>query len=160
MQGPRANWACLSKKCQQDGAATIYELPVSSVCCPACGSRRIKRLYDSINISSGLAKRTDALVEPAYTQATAGQDAVKRAEKQNGPALAVPLGAIGATLAKLGMPAMNINAPNGKAVAIPRAPPENFLPFQQQAPRPHVLARDTEYTIKRTADGALVPAKQ
>jgi len=159
MQGPRANFACLAKRCQQDGAATIYELPVGSTRCPVCGSKRIRRLYDTINISSGLAKRTDALVEPAYTAAMDKAESATRAARQNGPALAVPIGQVGAALARLGAPNMALSASSGKATPIARAPSGAFTPFQAQAPRPQVVATDREFTIKRKADGTPVAAK-
>ena len=157
--GPRANFACLAARCQQDGAASIYELPIAATRCPVCGSKRIRRLYDSINISSGLAKATDRLVEPAYAQATAGVDSAKRAERQNGPALAVPMSQIGGALAKLGIAGMSLSATDGKAVAVRRPPSGAFTPFQSQAPRPQIVARDTEFAVKRRADGTPVASR-
>ena len=160
MQGPRANWACLSKTCQQDGAATIYELPVSATRCPVCGSKRITRLYDAVNVLSGLARRTDALVEPAYAEVTRNQDSVRRAERQNGPSLAVPIGQLGATLARFGAPGMRIAASEGKGQGLSQAPPgEAFGSFQRQTPKPHVVARDTEFTLGRDAHGMPVARK-
>ena len=99
------------------------------------------------------------MVEPAYTEATAHVESVKRAEKQNGPALAVPMSQIGATLAKLGMPGISLPTTTDKARPVPRAPSVEFTPFQRQAPKPTVIARDTEWAIKRRADGTLEPAK-
>ncbi len=158
MQGPRADYIC--ERCDPEGQSP-FEGPVAAARCSACGRKKwLRRLYNAINISSGLAKTTDRMVEPAYTAATAGQDAARRAERQNGPALAVPLAGIGGALARLGLPAMKIGAPDGKARAIPRAPSDAFAPFQQQTPRPHVIARDTEWAVTKRADGTLAPARQ
>jgi hypothetical protein len=63
--GPRADWTCLSKKCQQDGAATVYyDLPINTTRCPVCGSKRITRLYNAVNVARGIATGVDRMVQP------------------------------------------------------------------------------------------------
>lgn len=162
--GPRANFACLAKRCQQDGAATIYELPITATRCPVCGSKRIRRLYDSINISSGVARKTDALVGPTIEQALDRDAEVRASAAQNqklaGAVRAVPIGQVGARLSELGIPAMSISADAGKATALSRPPSSAFVPFAQQQPKPTILARDREWGITKTADGTLAPVKQ
>jgi len=67
--GPRANFVCLSKKCQQaDGEAPLYELPVAATRCPVCGTTRIRRLFDAVNVGRGMAQHVDRLVEPEVTR--------------------------------------------------------------------------------------------
>lgn len=120
--------------------------------CPVCGSKRITRLFNAINVSSDLAKRTDRIVEPAYTEAMKIRDANKDAlaEKRIAPALGVPIGQLSATLGKLGVGAVPLQG--GGAVALPRPPNANFLPFHRQGPRPASDSkRDTEYSIPRSS---------
>ncbi len=58
---PRADFTCLSPKCRQDGAATVYEdLPIASKRCPVCGSKRITRLYNKIAVVRGAAPERDS----------------------------------------------------------------------------------------------------
>lgn len=71
---PRADWTCLSKKCATDEGAPMFEASIKATCCPECGSKRIKRLFNAINISSGRAKATDALVGPEYERQAALKD--------------------------------------------------------------------------------------
>lgn len=48
---PHANFSCLSKKCRtDDGAAPVYDLPLTAKRCPVCGSSRIRRLFDAVNV--------------------------------------------------------------------------------------------------------------
>ena len=57
---PRADWTCLSPKCRQDGAATVYEdLPLNTTRCPVCGSKRITRLYNKVTILRGAQQDRD-----------------------------------------------------------------------------------------------------
>jgi len=63
MPAPRADFACLAPKCQQDGAATIYELPVTATRCPVCGSKRVRRLYNAVQIGSSTARAHDKILE-------------------------------------------------------------------------------------------------
>lgn len=134
-----------------DGAAPTYELPVAAIRCPVCGSKRITRLFNKVNVSSDLAKRTDAIVEPAYTQAMAVRDANKDALAQGriAPALGVPINRLAATLGSLGVGAVPLQ--NGGAVALPRPPNANFMPFHHQGPHPAPDSmRDLQYRIQRS----------
>lgn len=84
---PRADFACLSKKCRTDeGEATVYELPIDAKVCPVCASKRIQRLYNKIAVlrgaqpdrdprltSSSHLVRSTALLTPGFDHA----DAVK-----------------------------------------------------------------------------------
>lgn len=81
---PRADFACLSKKCRtDDGEAPQYELPVDAKFCPECGSKRIQRLFNAVGVigtravapepnwrltSSSHAARSTALLQPMYDQ--------------------------------------------------------------------------------------------
>lgn len=148
MPAPRANFACLSKKCQQDGAATVYELPVAAIRCAVCGSKRISRLYDAVNVSSGMARKVDAVVEPAYTQAMGRKDeaaeAVKAQRVDHG--FAVPIKQLAGTLAGFGM---NAPLPMGAGTVMPRAASPILSQVSNRPPAPdaHSL-RDREFTIK------------
>lgn len=63
--GPRADYCCLSKKCQQDGGSTVYEdLPINTTRCPVCGSKRITRLYNHVNVGRGISTGVDRMVQP------------------------------------------------------------------------------------------------
>lgn len=73
--GPRADFTCLSKKCQQDGAASVYELPVTATRCPVCGSKRIRRLYNAVNVGKADARAHAQLVDGSSLPAQA--DAAK-----------------------------------------------------------------------------------
>ncbi len=83
---PVADYSCLSKKCQtEDGAAPVYELPISTKCCPVCGSKRIRRLFNKIAVvglrpglqpeadwrltSSSPLERSKALLQDSFDQA-------------------------------------------------------------------------------------------
>lgn len=77
---PRADFSCLSKKCRTDAGSPVYELPVDATRCPVCGSKRIARLFNKINVvtrsagperdwrltSSNLGVRQDAVIEPSF----------------------------------------------------------------------------------------------
>lgn len=120
MVGPRADYVCLSRKCQRkDGQAPTYELPVKSIACPACGSRKIKRLFNRINVltgakpdhfdgrhtSSSKAARIDALVEVPVSAALAKRSELKasgqRWQGDNGMVRTVPLRNLPAEVARL-----------------------------------------------------------
>jgi len=70
---PRADFVCLSKKCQQpDGEAPTYELPVGATRCPICGSSRIRRLFNKVNVATGaaaVARESDKIIAPMMEQA-------------------------------------------------------------------------------------------
>jgi hypothetical protein len=46
---PRADFVCMSKKCEIEGEAPVYELPVDATHCPQ-GHKRLKRLFNQINV--------------------------------------------------------------------------------------------------------------
>jgi len=98
---PHADFACLSKKCATDEGATTYDLPVGATRCPMCGSKRIRRIWTPPHISTGIAKRTDVLVEPAYEAAVATRNDARAATsaRRAAPALAVPMHKVGAAIA-------------------------------------------------------------
>lgn len=57
---PRANFSCNSPKCRtEDGAAPVYELPVTAKRCPVCASKRLVRLFDKINVIRGASQERD-----------------------------------------------------------------------------------------------------
>jgi hypothetical protein len=104
MPPPRANFACLSAKCQQDGAASIYELPISATRCPVCGSKKVRRLFDAVQIGSGDARAHAALVEQSSIPAQAAaakerKDFTLRGEElqRGGGSAAGALGVVQAT---------------------------------------------------------------
>lgn len=92
MIGPRADWVCNSPKCRTDEGAPVYELPISAKRCPVCGSTRIVRLYNKVNVATGaqpdhfngqatsssFARRLDNLVEQPMVEALAKRDELKR----------------------------------------------------------------------------------
>ena len=53
---PHADFMCLSKKCLTDQGSPVYDLPVGAVRCPVCGSKRIRRLYNAVNVTSNPAQ--------------------------------------------------------------------------------------------------------
>src|SRR3990167_5880393 len=106
---PRANFVCNAKRCATDEGAPIYELPVGSTRCPVCGSKRLKRVWagpeNAPSINKGIAKFVDSAAEPAYEQATRiidrGKEVERQAQKAGVPSFAVPVGQVGAALARL-----------------------------------------------------------
>jgi hypothetical protein len=114
---PIADFICLSKKCATPEGAPAYELPVNAVCCPACGSRRIKRLFNRVNVitgaqpdhfngkltSSSHAARTDAFAGPAMDQAIAKRDEVREKARLYPMVNAVPMRNLGANLQQVYM---------------------------------------------------------
>lgn len=95
--GPRADFVCESGKCDRGGRRTVYELPVKATRCAVCGSKKIKRLFNRVNIgrkdrlqprlepvamnSSSLAKRVDAVVEGPVTAAIEKKEELARASR-------------------------------------------------------------------------------
>lgn len=67
MPGPHADFACLSPKCRTEDGASVYDLPLGSSRCPVCGSRRLTRLFNAVNVGRGMAQHVDTLVEPEVT---------------------------------------------------------------------------------------------
>lgn len=124
MPGPHANFACLSPKCSTKRGAKVYDLPTTATHCPQ-GHKRLRRLYDAINVASGMARRLDRTVEPAYEQATKGKRAAKAAreraatEVRQSPALAVPIKNIASTLGAMGR---NVTMDGSRPSAVPATP--------------------------------------
>src|SRR3990167_1968631 len=92
---PRADFVCLGKKCQQDGESPIYELPVDATVCSVCGSKRIKRLYNAVNVMRAGFRPLNAIVDKALAEVGETyhdqKDARLRGLKREAPALAVPV---------------------------------------------------------------------
>lgn len=76
--GPRCDFACLSKACQQDGAATVYELPVNAKVCAVCGSKRLRRIWTPPHIARGVAAHVDRMTAPVWEEQHAMQAAGER----------------------------------------------------------------------------------
>jgi hypothetical protein len=150
--GPRADWTCLSKKCQQDGAATVYEdLPIETTRCPVCGSKRMRRLYTTAPgiIRSG-GRHLQSVIDRAGADAQLikadNTDARLKGEKRQAPALAVPIKQLAGTLAGFGM---NLNAPMGGSRPAPGMVAHPALArVTGKAPMPgQGSLRDTEHAI-------------
>lgn len=165
--GPRADFACLSKKCQQDGSATVYpDLPISSTRCPVCGSKRLQRLYNSVNVAMGKAKAVDAIVEPAYTAAHEEKNKAEEAQRQRrvAPPLAVPIvnGVIrmdGSFAARQfpQLQTLQTTAMPGGSRPLPQAPTVVGQKIQRRPPRPAMGSmRDREFRIGRDSKGFTV----
>ncbi len=152
--GPRADFVCNAKRCQQeDGAAPVYELPTTATRCPVCGSKRIKRLFNAVNVSSGLAKHTDAIVQPAYEQAV-------QARIPTPLVTAVPLRGLNAELGKYGH-AANLGGYQGPARPSGQRTLAPIL-ARQGPPKPGSVMRDTEgyrVMVERDKSGKFVDAK-
>ena len=103
--GPRADFVCLSRKCQKDGQQPTYELPLDAIRCPCCGSRRIKRLYNAVNISAAGFYRVNKIVDVEVANALERKhdqrDADMAAQKRRSPMLAVPIGNLGQALGRI-----------------------------------------------------------
>jgi hypothetical protein len=50
---PTADYSCRGKCKTPDLGAPVYELPINSVRCPKCGSKKIERLYNQIGVLRG-----------------------------------------------------------------------------------------------------------
>src|SRR3970040_2261184 len=142
---PRADFACLSRKCRSEteGAAPIYELPVGATRCPACGSKRLQRLWNRAaahlrgaqpepgNLrSSSMATNLDRLAAPEIERMEHRESAAKDARTSGGvgEGFAVRLRQTPATLAKFGARAQAGQVPGGAA----NVPPGEFAPVQGQ----------------------------
>lgn len=171
---PRADYACLAKPCKHteghecqleacpnDGSASVYELPTTAKRCPVCGSKRIQRLYNAINISHGVAKAVGQMVEGTYNEQMARHDQARKDERTFGPAFGVPMNQLGAKLQAMGVPG-RISLPQGGSRPIAAAPSSEIQQFHGRAPT--VAANgasrvDREFKIVRKADGKLEAAK-
>ena len=116
---PRADFTCLSGKCDKAGRLVTYELPIKATRCPVCGSKKIKRLYNRINVltgrkpdhfdgrhtSSSAAVRLDALVDQPVSAALSKRDELKRSGQRwhgdNGMVRPVPLRNLPAEMARI-----------------------------------------------------------
>jgi len=137
----------------------VYELPIAAIRCPVCGSKRLRRLYNAINVNGGTGKKVDAFVEGPVTAAYAQHDEAKAAERK-APTIAVPIHRIGETLARIGLGAVPVGIPAGKAVISSSVahPVEGII--RQRPPRPGAGTRvDTEFAIRKRADGTGEPVK-
>ena len=130
--GPRANFVCLGKKCLKDGESPVYELPVGAARCPVCSSKRIKRLFDAVNISQpGFFQKNrvvDAEGARAFERLHDQADARIAALKRQTPQLAVPIRNLGPALARLhpafgavALDTANGSRPTGEGFAHPVA---------------------------------------
>ena len=100
---PRADFVCNAKKCRQDdGSAPVYELPVSATRCSVCGSKRIVRLFNTVNVSTeghNIAKRVDGVTRQAWEEQRASQLLARDATSRWGPLKVVPTRAVPQALA-------------------------------------------------------------
>ena len=99
----RADYVCLSRKCQQgDGEAPVYELPITASACPVCRSKRIKRLYNSVNVMKSGFRPLNQIVDRAVADSLSIQhdnrDARLGALKREAPSMAVPIRQVAGTL--------------------------------------------------------------
>lgn len=143
--GPRADFTCLSPKCRQDGAATVYaDLPVESKRCPVCGSKRFQRLY---NHAPGMIRSGGRHLQHVIDGAGADAQLVKsdrtasrlQAEKRGAPTLAVPISQVAGMLGGLAA---------GKSAPVPHVSHPVMARVTGQAPIPgQGSMRDTQYRI-------------
>src|SRR5882724_5056602 len=151
MPGPRADFACLSPKCRQDGASTVYEdLPVGSTRCPVCGSKRLQRLY---NTAPGMIRSGGRNLQHVIDVAGADAQLVKvdrtdsrlAAAKRQSPMLAVPMSQLSGTLAGFGMHA-SFELKGSRPAATVSHPA--VAQIHNRTPRPGAGSfRDTQHSI-------------
>jgi hypothetical protein len=148
---PRADFACLSPKCKQDGASTVYEdLPINTTRCPVCGSKRIQRLYTTApGIIRPGGRHLQSVIDRAGADAQLAKsdntDARLKAQKRQAPALAVPIKQLAGTLAGFGM---NLNAPMGGSRPVAQVAHPTLARVLGRAPVPgDGSLRDTEHSI-------------
>jgi hypothetical protein len=161
---PRADFACLSKKCRTEtGEATVYELPTTATRCPVCGSKRVTRLYNAVNVSSGFAKKLDALAEPAVLAARSVQEEQRLAATRYPMVKAVPMRGLGRALTEVyqqngAPPGVMVNQGDlGRKADLGGRTHPVVSELQGAAVPRQVVARDTEYRVTRTknADGTV-----
>jgi hypothetical protein len=100
MPAPRANFACLAAKCQTDDGATVYELPVAATRCPVCGSKRVRRLFDAVQIGSGQARAHAQLLDKSSIPAQMDAARAAQAAPKETPVMKIGAGgALGAVQA-------------------------------------------------------------
>lgn len=170
LEMPLADFACLSKKCaRKDGTAPVFEATTKAIACPACGSRKIKRLYNKIQVrigrarpeddsrhtSSRMSHKVDALAEPAMLDAERrkrkGLEAGQRWKFDNGTVRAVPVSRIGGELQRVyaegGQQAL---APGGLPLTKATVGGSTHETIEEHLNRPVpriIAARDTEHQI-------------
>ena len=83
----RADFMCNSATCRTKKGARVYELPAASVKCPVC-SKKLTKLMSAPHISTGKAKRVDAITAPEYERQQAKRDRAKE-QKRVAPPIAV-----------------------------------------------------------------------
>lgn len=98
--GPRADFMCPTKACQQDGAASVYELPVGATRCPMCGSKRLRRLFNAVNVGSADARAHGKLIDQSSLGAQHDAARAQAAAPKETPVLKIAArGALGAVQA-------------------------------------------------------------
>lgn len=170
---PRADFACLSKKCDTPEGASVYELPVGSKRCPVCGSKRIRHLFNSINVATGrapdsfngrdtsssMAARTDALAEPAMIEAIRKRDEVAYAARHYPMVKPVPMRQLGGALQQVysghaGAPGVDVSALEKKAdLGGSQHPVVAAAQGMSVRESTIVAATDKEYRLVRGKDG-------
>lgn len=171
---PLANFSCESGKCDKKGRRSIYELPINATRCAVCGSKKIRRLYDAVNVrtgsrapdngdmrhtSSSKARRIDQIAEPAMLTAEAQESRRRTLEAKYPMVKAVPMRNLDAELHKVYMSDSRMpmvdNRLIGKKAELGST--EVGLPPVHDAGVGRIPvkvdARDREYRVARTADG-------
>lgn len=115
---PRANFVCQGKKCRTpEGQAPTFESGVDAKFCPACGSKRITRLFDKVGVltqraapevdwrmtGTSLPRRADAMLTESFDHHAATR-----------PAREMPAFTAGAR-------EQEINMPGGRRFVLPSA---------------------------------------
>jgi hypothetical protein len=134
--------------------------------CPRCGSRRIQRLYNAVNIGRG-AVETQVVTRKTFENAVgaeldahnARRDSARNAQKKEpgniyaGPSFAVPISQLAGTLAGMngGRPVVSYQMGKGEGLMRPGLAPLRAEHGQRPQPNPHTLKRDTDYAIKVTS---------
>jgi hypothetical protein len=95
--GPRADFTCLAPACDSLEGAAVYELPVTATRCPVCGSKRIRRLFNAVNVGSAGARAHAQMLESSSLPAQADAARAAHAEAEKTPVLKIGAGtALGA----------------------------------------------------------------
>lgn len=174
-----ADFDCLSGKCDKKGMIVSYELPIGATRCPVCGSKKIKRRYDTQRVaiktrvltpdftdmrhtSSSKAARIDQLAEPAMLQADASAARMREASSKYPNARMVPTGKIGHALGEVyqgmtrGVPAVSVDPPSRKAERGGDLGVVQEMAEARQGQVPTVIrGRDPEFKVVRKADGSV-----
>ena len=107
---PLADYSCLSKKCETPEGAPVYELPIDSIRCPVCGSKRIRRLFNKIGVIGLRATQPEAdwrLTSSSALQRSKAllQDSFDAADARAASARAVPSFTVGGAEREINLPA-------------------------------------------------------